>query len=522
MSSDELEIVGQVIGGRVGGIAIREKSGKNIELGDLLVAREADGGYLILKVFDLGYGSQIPVEVRELAAGMRLEGYSQGLDFMDPKLRNYTMASVKGILRVNNDSIRIPKVLPTFFSSVRLATNEDLAFLAAPPKRPIYLGKIRSGSKVLDIDVHLDGESFITHHVLIAATTGRGKSNFVKVLLWSALETRKYGMFVIDAHDEYYGRDHVGLKDHPNAKSSLKYYSPDPPSGASTLVINLKSLEPEHFEGIITFTDAQEDAISVYYKRFRKDWIENLVRGTIGEDEGLARKTVSVLQRKLRRALGVYEQGGAIICDSNIFSTTAGESTVEDIVRVLENCQTVIVDTSRLGEEAELLIGSIIASKILSHYKRAKETGDLDKKAPVGVVIEEAPRVLSKDKIEEGDNIYSRIAREGRKFKVGLIAITQLASVIPNTVLSNMNTKIILGNEMASERSAIINSAAQDLSDEDRTIASLDKGEAIVSSIFAKFALPVYTPKFEDFVELRKQNSKKDEFDLSKSRLLLK
>ena len=54
-----------------------------------------------------------------------------------------------------------------------------------------------------------------------------------------------------------------------------------------------------------------------------------------------------------------------------------------------------------------------------------------------------------------------------------------------------MNTKIILGNEMASERAAIINSAAQDLSDEDRTIASLDKGEAIVSSIFAKFALPI-------------------------------
>ena len=231
MSKDELEIVGQVIGGNVGGIAIREKNGKNIELGDLLVAEENEGGYLILKVFNLGYGSQIPTEVRELAAGLKLEGYSAGLDFMDPKLRNYTMASVKGILRVNKDELKIPKVLPTFFSSVRLATKEDLQFLATPPKYPIYLGKVRSGSKVLDIDVHLDGESFITHHVLIAATTGRGKSNLVKVLLWSALDARKFGMFVIDAHDEYYGRNGVGLKDHQNAKSSLRYYSPRCPAG---------------------------------------------------------------------------------------------------------------------------------------------------------------------------------------------------------------------------------------------------------------------------------------------------
>ena len=65
-------------------------------------------------------------------------------------------------------------------------------------------------------------------------------------------------------------------------------------------------------------------------------------------------------------------------------------------------------------------------------------------------------------------------------------------------------------------------SAAQDLSDEDRTIASLDKGEAIVSSIFTKFAVPIYTPKFEEVVAERKRHSTKDDsFDLSKSKLSL-
>jgi len=92
---------------------------------------------------------------------------------------------------------------------------------------------------------------------------------------------------------------------------------------------------------------------------------------------------------------------------------------------------------------------------------------------------------LSQDALESrGKNdIYRTIAREGRKFKIGLIAISQLSSLIPKTILANMNTKIILGNEMASERHAIIDSASQDLSDDNRIIASLDKGEAIVSSI---------------------------------------
>ncbi|MCX6656830.1 MAG: hypothetical protein NTY03_17190, partial [Candidatus Bathyarchaeota archaeon] len=58
-----------------------------------------------------------------------------------------------------------------------------------------------------------------------------------------------------------------------------------------------------------------------------------------------------------------------------------------------------------------------------------------------------------------------------------------------------------LGNELAPEREAIINSAAQDLAEDDRAIASLDVGEAIVSSNFTRFAVPVQIPLFEDFIK---------------------
>jgi hypothetical protein len=65
---------------------------------------------------------------------------------------------------------------------------------------------------------------------------------------------------------------------------------------------------------------------------------------------------------------------------------------------------------------------------------------------------------------------------------------------------------------MKPERTAIIESASQDLSDDDRTIASLDIGESLISSNFSKFAIPVKIPIFEDVVKNIeiKENTKQD------------
>ena len=146
----------------------------------------------------------------------------------------------------------------------------------------------------------------------------------------------------------------------------------------------------------------------------------------------------------------------------------------------------------------------MVASEALKMYKRYKRSGSLSTKPVISIVLEEAPRVLGKKVLEQGSNIFDTLAREGRKFQVGLVAITQLPSEIPKSVLANMNTKIILGIEMGAERSAVIESSAQDLSDDARTIASLDKGEAIVTSIFTRFAVPLVIPFYPDFVAKRK------------------
>ncbi len=495
-----MEVVGSVIAGSHGKLIIRQKSGSTIELGELLRVDHENGGYSILQVNDLKFASQIQDKQLEMISGMKLEGYSSDLEFMEPNLRNYLIATVKAVLTLKDKKQKIPKTLPPFFGSVKTITDDDLAFLTKPDN-PVFVGNVRSGSKVLKMKVYLNGEDMFKHHVLIPATTGRGKSNLVKVMLWSTIANNKFGVLVLDPHDEYYGRHGVGLKDHPTADVNVVYYSPNAPAGANTLLINLGSIKPSNLTSLISFTNTQKEALTFYYNDSKKNWIENIVRGTEIKKDAIAAITLQVIQRKLNNVLGVFIRDGDLVCRNQIFSSTAGETTISDIVKSLESGKTVIIDTSRLLTQAELLIGSMIAGKIFWLYQQYKSKGVLEDKPIVSVVIEEAPRVLGSDRLQSGDNIYSTIAKEGRKFRIGLIAITQLTSVIPKEILANLNTKIILGNEMATERRAVMESACQDLSSDDQAISSLDIGEAIVSSTFTKFAVPVHFPKFEDIVE---------------------
>jgi len=503
-----MTVCGQIVAGEVGKILIREKSGEKIELGDLLVVEDAEG-YLIIQVYNLLYGSQISKLAREQLAGLKLEGFGVGLEFFEPQLRNYLLAEAKAVLRVTSKPMAA-KTLPDFFGTVRHVEAKDLQFLSKP-ENPIYLGKVRSGSKVMDVPVYLDGSEALVHHILVPSATGRGKSNLVKVMLWSIIGQNKFGVLVLDAHDEYYGRTGMGLKDHLKSSDELSYYSVNPLPGTSTLAISLRTIAPSHLDGIISLTEAQDQAVRRYYAEFRENWIEKILRGeTI---EGVKDVTRGVLQRIINTKLSIYIKDGEVTCRNRIFSTTAGESTIKEIGRALEDGKVVVIDTSKIGDEAELLIGSMIATSILDTYQNSKAEGTLGDKLPISIVIEEAPRVLGSERLQTGENIYSRIAREGRKFKVGLIAITQLTSVIPRDILTNINTKIILGNEMATERRAVIDSAAQDLEDDDQMIASLDKGEAIVTSIFTRFAVPIQIPLFENLAKEQKGSRKQSELE---------
>ena len=492
-------MIGKIISGKLGEIIARKKSDVNIEVGQLLVTyNEKTQVKIIYQVTDLFYGSQISQQNLELISGLSMEE-ELGTFLFDSNIRNYSLMKLKPLITIKGNKIISAKTLGDFFSDLYEINNQDLAFLEFPQNK-LFMGHLRSGSTELHAPVYLDGKQVFSHHILVSATTGKGKSVFIKDLLWNCQEDNYCAHLVFDPHDEYFGRNELGLKDHPLKKVS--YYSTNPMPGTNSLVININQLKPKHFMGVVNFSDAQNQALSCYYKEYHDSWIEAAIMQKLSENKyyKFYESTLGVVSRRLSSLLDIKVKNEGLKCQG-IFKIDTGETTVEDILTKLQDAKTIIIDTSNFSGAEEILLASIITTKIYDTYKHKKQEGLLKSAPIISIILEEAPRVIGKEILAQGPNIFGTIAREGRKFNIGLVAITQLPSLIPREILANINTKIILGLEMSPERLAIIESASQDLSSDDRNIASLDKGEAIISSNFAKFAIPIKIPLFDDMAK---------------------
>ena len=460
-----MTVVGRVMGGAFDEIIIRQAENYDIEIGDLLKTR-----HNILQVYDIQYAPSNNMNLWGMMAG----SIQHMDDFIEREDTEYIICTVKALCDVQGGKVHKTKKLPKFLGEIHDVSDEDFGFLSGDPRNNLSLGMIRSGSKVLGVDVKLNAQDVFSHHVLIPATTGRGKSNLVKNILLNLLDSNDVGMLVLDAHNEYHT-----LNNHPKAGRNLKQYG-------KSLAISTQYIHPSQLRGIVELSDAQSDMVWELNSRHGRDWIARLFDES--GDEGLdARvlRTRLVLRRKIGRALNIG-RGETFTLDSG--------NTVHDIVGAIAAGEVVVIDTSTLDDKEELLIGSVLAYSILYHYRMAQREGRLHELPVASIILEEAPRVLND--MGEG-NVFGTIAREGRKFKVGLVAITQLTSMIPRDILANLGTKIILGNEMIQERKAVIESAAQDLSKDMLNIAGLDKGEAIISSVFVPFAIPIKIPLFE-------------------------
>jgi len=104
--------------------------------------------------------------------------------------------------------------------------------------------------------------------------------------------------------------------------------------------------------------------------------------------------------------------------------------------------QLVIVDTSELGIDILETLTSVISRLIFAERKQL--LNDDRRKTPVHLVLDEAHRYIKKDfKYLLRENVFERIAREGRKYSLYLLISSQRPSELSETVLSQCSNFII-------------------------------------------------------------------------------
>lgn len=118
-----------------------------------------------------------------------------------------------------------------------------------------------------------------------------------------------------------------------------------------------------------------------------------------------------------------------------------------------------------------------------------RELPEGGRQRPQLIVMEEAHRYLGKDGESPAREMVQRIVKEGRKFGVGAMIVSQRPSEIDDTILSQCGTFFALRLSNASDRSKVQAALPDNLSGVTDSLPVLRTGEAIIIGEAAK--LPV-------------------------------
>ena len=132
------------------------------------------------------------------------------------------------------------------------------------------------------------------------------------------------------------------------------------------------------------------------------------------------------------------------------------------------------------AEVTDLAIGLVI--QLLFEVAIRGDGDGVGRHRPILIVLEEAHRYLGDSATAKTSRVaVDRVAREGRKYGVGIVLVTQRPGELPPTSLAQVGTIIALRLTNASDQSTIKAALPDGVAGLADALASLRTGEAIVS-----------------------------------------
>ena len=378
---------------------------------------------------------------------------------------NYIRGKVK-ILGDVNDDLRLPRtpVLPG--TEIKLADAEILKEIFKVTN-PIKLGTLVNQS---DVDVNVDANPILSRHLAILAMTGAGKSNTVSVLI-DQLLSYNVPVFVFDMHGEYRDADFPNgdvnvIKPKINPKYMAFYEIKklvNIPSNAYVQERFFRKAFKEAREQLEDGVAAENNFLQLMYN-ILENW---------SLEEGSDKKIVDVMNN-IDDSMDRY---------SNLFDQYTG-----NILTSIKKAHVNVLDLSQVDEPVASVLVSHILRNSLKRSKQAANNGDKKELLDNSVfyILEEAHILAPNKRDSDSKRWIQRVAREGRKFGLGLCLVSQSPKTVDHDALSQMNNMIIL-RLVEPEDQRHVQSASESLSqDLINQLPSLNVGEAIVLGLMTK------------------------------------
>ncbi|QSZ67945.1 ATP-binding protein [Methanofollis aquaemaris] len=417
---------------------------------------------------------------------------------------------------------RKPNTVPSKFSEVVADPDAvDFAFLREEMGE-IEVGLLKNGRGVVEgVPVALHAR-VMAQHMGVFATTGMGKSNFMKVFSASCMKAREFGMLIVDPHGEYAtgGRSSTG-----DPTRGLLHYTAGG-DGLAVFTIDQKKLKKYHLNRLwLEYDDIRASDLNILFDHSdpqhdvlellgdlkgsdliaffeETDFVDFDVENYTGGFKWIAQK----LRTSHPGPLNVLKRHFEILTRNNDSFFRKEGSAIPEIIKALDENKVVLIDIPAMSERSELFVLSVITRKIMARHR---EWGvDKEEEPPqVLIAIEEAQRVLGTG--GRRTQVFREAAMEGRKFGVGLCVITQQPKNIDPRVLAQLNTFVVMGLGDRGDRDIIASSAKQDLSQMDTEIQTLDTGEAVISTLKIPFPVSTKIHAFDPYIQKLNQDTRR-------------
>ncbi len=369
-------------------------------------------------------------------------------------------------------------------------------------------------------------EKLRSKRTMIFAQSGFGKTNLVKVLLHHMTGDTTYGKLIFDLNGEYFlrGTTTYGLGDVDDAaiRSNVIVYTDKKLPKAyddgkrfvygGTVLLNMhKHLTVGDIlsfgagfsevmrsfllyldeEGVTDFVGNVDEYVS-HPEKLHQDYPDFFGEAKKeGKTDVSARKTIAAIRKRIRHLI---DEGKGLHSKKS--------DLVERVFDYLRQGKTVVIDLSLKDNLDASIISTILVRKLFDNNKENFTSDRPEKIINTVVFVEEAQNVLSEEFVKSNANPFVRVAKEGRKFGLGLVAITQRPSAISEEIRTQAENFFAFHMGNSDDIKALVKSNIN----YDGVVANFIQRETIAGNLYMvssdqAFALPVRVSEFEKLVQ---------------------